>query len=470
MKKNIIGAVLATLMFTGNHIKVAEASTLISPNVVYRVYINDEVIGLITDESDYEKLIEKRTEVLSKQYPNQEIKAPTNVRIEEEVTLLPIETIDSESVLKTIEQKANFEASTQQVTIGDKTFSVEDANVVSNTMLELMTYYTGEEDLKKIMNVETSIVPLMESGSQYVGAKIVEPVKVETTYVSPEQILTPEQARRMMLYGQAEPKETVIFDEDSSLWYIANDHGLTEEELILLNPEVEGLKWADLLGMELDVTPLNPIVTVETEKETVNVSAIAYETEYIDDDTMLKGQTTIKQEGKDGEHLERTQVFYENGTKVSSELVEETTVSEPVNEIIIRGTKVVSGVGSGNWVWPTTTRNVTCGYLCYSGHYAIDISAYVGQPVYAADSGVIVSAGYSSGYGYNILINHKNGYYTRYAHLSSLNVSSGQTVEAGQTIGLAGNTGNSTGPHLHFEIRTNTGSQPSYAPNPLDFY
>lgn len=470
MKKNIIGAVLATLMFTGNHIKVAEASTLISPNVVYRVYINDEVIGLITDESDYEKLIEKRTEVLSKQYPNQEIKAPTNVRIEEEVTLLPIETIDSESVLKTIEQKANFEASTQQVTIGDKTFSVEDANVVSNTMLELMTYYTGEEDLKKIMNVETSIVPLMESGSQYVGAKIVEPVKVETTYVSPEQILTPEQTRRMMLYGQAEPKETVIFDEDSSLWYIANDHGVTEEELILLNPEVEGLKWADLLGMELDVTPLNPIVTVETEKETVNVSAIAYETEYIDDDTMLKGQTTIKQEGKDGEHLERTQVFYENGTKVSSELVEETTVSEPVNEIIIRGTKVVSGVGSGNWVWPTTTRNVTCGYLCYSGHYAIDISAYVGQPVYAADSGVIVSAGYSSGYGYNILINHKNGYYTRYAHLSSLNVSSGQTVEAGQTIGLAGNTGNSTGPHLHFEIRTNTGSQPSYAPNPLDFY
>ena len=141
-----------------------------------------------------------------------------------------------------------------------------------------------------------------------------------------------------------------------------------------------------------------------------------------------------------------------------------------MNEIIIRWTKVVSGVGSGNWVWPTTTRNVTCGYLCYSGHYAIDISAYVGQPVYAADSGVIVSAGYSSGYGYNILINHKNGYYTRYAHLSSLNVSSGQTVEAGQTIGLAGNTGNSTGPHLHFEIRTNTGSQPSYAPNPLDFY
>lgn len=470
MKKKIVGAVIATMMFTGNHQKVADASTLIAPNVVYRVYIDDEVVGLITDQSEYQEFIEERSQELSKQYPNQEIKAPTNVRIEEELTLLPIETIDNESVLKTIAQKANFQASTQQVTIGETTFAVENANVVSNTLLELMTYYTGEEDFKKIMDIENPIQSLMESGSQYIGAKVVEPVKVEVTYVSPENILTPEQTRRMMLYGQAEPKKTVVFDEDSSLWYIANDHGMTEEELILLNPQVKGLKWADLLGMELDVTPLNPIVTVETEKENVNVSSVTYETEYIDDDTMLKGQTTIKQEGQAGEHLERTKVIYENGEKISTEVVEETTLSEPVNKIVVRGTKVVSGVGNGNWVWPTTSRNVTCGYLCYSGHYAIDISAYVGQPVYAADSGVVVSAGYSNAYGYNILINHKNGYYTRYAHLDSLNVSTGQTVEGGQTIGLAGNTGNSTGPHLHFEIRTNTGSQPSYAPNPLDFY
>lgn len=470
MKKKIVGAFIVTLMLAGNHHTVAEASTLATQNVVYRVYIDDEVVGLMTDRSGYDAFVEEHKNELAKQYPNHEIKDPTNVRIEEEITLLPVTTINDENVLKTITEKANFKTSTQTVTIDDKSFVVENTDIVNQTLLDLMEYYTSSEDLKKIMDIEHPIESLMESGSQYIGVKVAQTVKVDDTYSLPKDILTAEQARRMLLYGQPEPKETVTFDEDSSLWYIAHDHGMTEEELLLLNPQLKGLKWADLLGQEVDVTPLNPLITVESEQEKVNISKVGYDTEYIDDDTMLKGQTKVQQEGQEGEILTRTHVVYENGELASSEVVEEKQLSEPIKKVVVRGTKVISGVGSGNWVWPTTSRTVTCGYLCYSGHYAIDISAYVGQPVYAADNGVVVSAGYSGAYGYNILINHKNGYYTRYAHLSSLAVSAGDTVQGGQTIGEAGNTGNSTGPHLHFEIRTNTGSQPSYAPNPLDFY
>ena len=356
------------------------------------------------------------------------------------------------------------------MTIGELKFAVKDTAVVESTLMDLMKYYTGTENLAKIMDTENPIQALSETGSQYIGAKVVEPVKVESSYAAPDEVLTTDQMRRMMLYGQKEPQQTVTFGEDSSLWYIARDYGLTEEELILLNPQVEGLKWGELLGMELDVTPLNPIIHVQTEQEKVNVAPISYETEYIDDETMLKGQTKVTQTGQNGEFLTRTKVEYVNGEQTNSTVVEETQLSEPVKEVIIRGTKVVSGVGTGNWVWPTTSRNVTCGYLCYSGHYAIDISASTGQSVYAADNGVVVSASYNAAYGNVILINHKNGYYTRYAHLNSMNVKAGDIVEAGQLIGGAGNTGNSTGTHLHFEIRTNTGSQPSYAPNPLDFY
>ena len=222
--------------------------------------------------------------------------------------------------------------------------------------------------------------------------------------------------------------------------------------------------------MGLDVTALNPIVTVETEKETVDIETIPYETEYVDDDSLPKGETKVDQEGKDGESFTRTMTTFVDGAKKTSTVLEDKILAEPIDEVIIRGTKVLTGVGSGNWTWPTTSRTVTCGYLCYSGHYGIDINAHTGQAIFAADSGVVVSTGYDGGYGNTIVINHKNGYYTRYAHLSSINVSSGQVVEAGQTIGGAGNTGNSTGTHLHFEIRTNLGSQPSYAPNPLDFY
>ena len=472
MKKKLVGAVIATMMFANSQQQVTHAQT-VTPNnqhVVYRIYINDEVVGVINNKEEYDTFIENHMKELLQQYPDQVIYAPTNVRVEEEVTLLPVDSIDNQAVLSQVAEKADFKTSTNVVTIGEQKFAVKDTAVVESTLMDLMKYYTGTENLAKIMDTENPIQALSETGSQYIGAKVVEPVKVESSYAAPDEVLTADQMRRMMLYGQKEPQQTVTFGEDSSLWYIARDYGLTEEELILLNPQVEGLKWGELLGMELDVTPLNPIIHVQTEQEKVNVAPISYETEYIDDETMLKGQTKVTQTGQNGEFLTRTKVEYVNGEQTNSTVVEETQLSEPVKEVIIRGTKVVSGVGTGNWVWPTTSRNVTCGYLCYSGHYAIDISASTGQSVYAADNGVVVSASYNAAYGNVILINHKNGYYTRYAHLNSMNVKAGDIVEAGQLIGGAGNTGNSTGTHLHFEIRTNTGSQPSYAPNPLDFY
>lgn len=127
-------------------------------------------------------------------------------------------------------------------------------------------------------------------------------------------------------------------------------------------------------------------------------------------------------------------------------------------------------VASSDWHWPTNTKRITCGYLGYSGHYAIDIGARY-APLYAANNGVVQTVQKkSTGYGWMIFINHQNGYYSRYAHLSEIYVKVGDTVNKGQLIGTTGNTGNSTGPHLHFEIRTDTKSQPSYAPNPLSFY
>ena len=75
-----------------------------------------------------------------------------------------------------------------------------------------------------------------------------------------------------------------------------------------------------------------------------------------------------------------------------------------------------------------------------------------GKPIYASRAGTVVTAGWLSGYGYCIYINHPDGKQTRYAHLSKVLVSAGQSVSQGQKIALSGNTGNSTGPHLHFEI------------------
>ena len=114
-------------------------------------------------------------------------------------------------------------------------------------------------------------------------------------------------------------------------------------------------------------------------------------------------------------------------------------------------------VGSGAFIWPSANHFLS-GNDFWSGHLAIDIAAGLGTAVWAADSGVIVYAGWSDGgYGNMIMIDHGNGYQTLYAHLSAFTVGCGQSVGKGQGIGLAGSTGNSTGAHLHFEVRLNGG-------------
>jgi len=110
-------------------------------------------------------------------------------------------------------------------------------------------------------------------------------------------------------------------------------------------------------------------------------------------------------------------------------------------------------VGTGGFIWPTANHYIS-GNNYWSGHLAIDLAAGLGTPIWAADSGVIVFAGWSTvGYGYMVMLDHGNGWQTLYGHLSQVNVACGQSVGQGQRIGLAGSTGNSTGPHLHFETR-----------------
>ena len=89
------------------------------------------------------------------------------------------------------------------------------------------------------------------------------------------------------------------------------------------------------------------------------------------------------------------------------------------------------------------------------GHPGIDIAAGLGAPIYASDTGVVVFAGWSTrGYGNLVIIDHGNGWQTAYAHLSQINVACGGAIYQGQVLGAAGSTGNSTGSHLHFEMRS----------------
>ncbi|SFI64085.1 murein hydrolase activator EnvC family protein [Thermoflavimicrobium dichotomicum] len=137
----------------------------------------------------------------------------------------------------------------------------------------------------------------------------------------------------------------------------------------------------------------------------------------------------------------------------------EELTEEELNEI---KSLISSGTGSysGRFHFPSTPGRVYWNFGEWRGSYAhkgIDIPRPVGTPIYAAASGTVVKAGPSSGFGYLIIVDHGNGLATWYGHMyaSGVYVSPGQKVRAGQTIGAVGNNGQSTGPHLHFEVRKN---------------
>jgi hypothetical protein len=129
------------------------------------------------------------------------------------------------------------------------------------------------------------------------------------------------------------------------------------------------------------------------------------------------------------------------------------TISGPGGCAITGG---YGAVGSGAFVWPSGSGASLSGWDFSSLHKGVDIADLTGDPIWAADNGTVVYAGWNdSGYGYMVMIDHNNGYQTLYAHLSSIFVTCGMNVSQGTTIGLAGESGNAFGAHLHFEIRDN---------------
>ena len=193
------------------------------------------------------------------------------------------------------------------------------------------------------------------------------------------------------------------------------------------------------------------------------------------------------QNGRNGKQIITYRVTYVDGVQTDAYVTKTKTTKKAQKKIIVVGTKKKASAstassstsyyqssyssGSGSFMWPLPyTRNITSGYGARWGrmHTGIDIAAggVYGKAVVASDGGTVEWAGYdSSGYGNYVIINHNNGYKTLYGHCSAVYVSRGQSVSKGSTIAAVGSTGNSTGPHLHFEVRTSGGSRL----NPLGF-
>lgn len=262
--------------------------------------------------------------------------------------------------------------------------------------------------------------------------------------------------------------ETYITSEGDTLTSISSAYGIGENELERLNPDVDFEELSE--GTVLTVKDAEKYISIKKTVTTSSIRDVEFETVKRRDATKYSGYRKVIQEGVNGsERVTKTQIFID-GVLYDTEYSYE-TLKEAVDEIVTVGTKTsyngvyIGEASSSGFLWPAPSCHYVSspyGWRNSGWHNGIDLvksgGGALGTPVIASKSGrVEVVQRSSSGYGNMVLINHGDGYKTRYAHMvkGSIRVSVGDYVEAGQTIGKVGSTGNSTGPHLHFEVIVN---------------
>ena len=254
-----------------------------------------------------------------------------------------------------------------------------------------------------------------------------------------------------------------IAEEGDTADTISSKTGLSLRQLEMFNP---GLSEYELTaGDKVKIREEIPFLSVNVSVVENYDVPVSFETEYYDDDTLYSGVTRVTTEGVDGINNVTADVVYVNNIEISRRVTNIRVVEEPVTKRIALGVKIppeqysAEDAGYGKFIWPMDVGYSHISELTYWdggywGHTGIDIVEYYGAPIYAGGSGTVILAGRNYGYGNCIIIDHGNGLQTLYGHCSELLVSVGEQVIQGQVIAKEGSTGQVTGPHLHFEVRS----------------
>jgi LysM repeat protein len=253
--------------------------------------------------------------------------------------------------------------------------------------------------------------------------------------------------------------KVIVYQVDfgDALFGIAADHGITPETLLWANEDALGGN-PDMLEPEMTllVPPVDGVYYKWKEGDTLTEVAEEYEAT-VDDILNWPGN---KFSDLTNPFIEpNTYIMIPNGVGEFRQWIIPVIASGSAGvSPSLYGGGACSGSysgtgGTGAFAWPSQYHEIV-GNDYWDGHLAIDIRSGEGLPVLAADSGVVVFSGWATGgYGNMVMIDHQNGYHTLYAHLSSATAGCGRSVGKGSTIGWGGSTGQSTGPHLHFEVR-----------------
>ncbi len=524
MKKNIIISLFLGLMLFFVSFDYGKS---LYPNEFYNVFLDDKLLGTIYSEEELYKYIEEKTDI----YVNAGTISRNFCPIDDEALELmennPYEKYKSNGVdcvridledERKIEDVYNPDGLTVEKVL---TYDVDLSNVeeVYNSMVDIKSFNVKgyqfiirDEETDMVINVldkdifETSINEIIQT---YVGSNEYEAylsdnqVKIEATgnmienvYISEnitfiekniavsERIFMDSDAlSQYLLFGDNPVTSTYTVKENEEVETIAFNNKISIQEFLISNPKYQDENALIGTGTIVQIKETSPKISVVSEEFEVFDKVSEYQTVYQYDDTQLVTYIETIQDGSDGLERISQRVQKINGNITFVEPVSKEVLKATVNEIIVKGEKEVPNVGYlDTWAWPTASGwiltqdyewriNPLYGYREF--HRALDIAGTgYGSPIYAINNGTIITKEYRSDYGYMIVIDHNNGYYSSYSHLNgyAANINLGDTVSYGQLIAYMGSTGWSTGPHLHFEVWYGCASSSSCHINPWLIY
>ncbi len=352
------------------------------------------------------------------------------------------------------DEHREFNVLTAQVVSVDEQTQLEAQNANSNMKAGVQEFFHNLEGVE----IEKDELGFEDYDYGLMSMNFAEEVEIVEAYLPNNQLTDLETAINEVIKEQETPSEYEVVSGDT-LSEISIKVNIPMDKIQEMNKETLPTVDSPIrVGDKLIITIPQPELSVERTEQVYCEESYDADIIYIDNDSWYTTQTKVLQQPSTGFRKIVANISYLNDKEVFRDIIKEDVVMEAVPKIVERGTKIP----------PTYIKPISGGRLSSSFgkraapkkgastyHKGIDWATPTGTAVYASCTGKVSKAGWGSGYGYVVYIDHEDGRQTRYGHLSKVLVKVGQTVKQGEKIALSGNTGVSTGPHIHFEILIN---------------
>ncbi len=466
---------------------------------VYNIYLDGEVIGAISDKEALYNLIDERQQDIKAKYNVKNVYPPDSLKIVETYSY-NTEVSDIDTIYKQIEGMQDFTIHGYEVSVSQTDdhdsfqFYVLDKNVLFEAIRDFILAFVDEDDYEAFLNGTQE--DLDDIGIYYSDMKIIEDITIREKYISINEKIydNSDELAQQLLFGFNYKEQSYTIKAGDSIESISEANTLNTQEFLIANPKYASKDSLLAIGDTVNITLIDPEISFAyAVKEMLEVEE-DYDTKTERDNSKPSGYSEIKQPGIKGLSIQTKEYSVVNGEpNGEAKIINNIPIRTKIDQITVKGrqsvvwgTQTYVDTGSG-WRWPTTSPYaITSEFAPRWGkvHGGIDISGTGwGSNIYAANDGVVIHVntgcpdnGYygntcGSGFGNYVVIDHGNNYFTLYGHMiNRIPVKVGQTVSRGTIVGYMGNSGSSTGMHLHFAVSTGDPRAGGKYFNPRDLY